>query len=326
MKRLAFLLALASAPALADTEFYLVDELASQSTHVPVRAQARELAAIYDDLARVAGVDATLVYSNDPDINAFATEAGGERLVVVQEGLLGHFQGDRDAVAAVLGHELAHHKENHLTEGRRKQEGIRLFGAILGAVVGAKVGDNHGALAGVASNVAVNAGAGLVVLKFGRNQELEADRLTVEWMMRAGYNPRGMLRLQDRLGALQGKRKLGMLSTHPGSAKRYKAAEKHIAKFAPDGELLARGVVPLVGEDALAAAGTQVADARRTLMDAELAAFADANAAAAGGASLAPAPREDAAAAGVHIGENVSIGSNVRIGGKPAATSATRDD
>lgn len=318
MKRCLLLLAFVAAPAFADTEFYLVDEVAEQSTHIPLRAQARELAAIYHDLARVASVDATLVYSNDPDINAFATDVDGEHLVIVQEGLLGHFGGDRDAVAAVLGHELAHHYADHLTEGRRKQEGIRIFGAILGAVVGAKVGDSSGDLAGVASNVAVNAGAGLLALKFSRNQELEADRLTIDWMIRAGYNPQGMLRLQDRLGALQGsKRKAGMLSTHPGSAKRYKAAQKEIAKLAAPADLLARDAAPLVNDEALAVAGTQVGDATRAALDAELAAFADAMS----GAALVPAPpapREDAEDSGVHIGENVSLGDNVHIGGKPA--------
>jgi hypothetical protein len=140
-------------------------------------------------------------------------------------------------------------------------------------------------------------------------------------MIRAGYNPQGMLRLQDRLGALQGgKRKAGMLSTHPGSAKRYKAAQKEIAKLAAPADLLARDATPLVNDEALAVAGTQVGDATRAALDAELAAFADAMS----GAALVPAPpappaaHDEAEAAGVHIGENVSIGDNVHIGGKPA--------
>ena len=311
MKRLALVVLLATAaPAFADTEFYLVEELAEASDHAPVRAQAHELAAIYGELARAAGVDAKLVYSTDPDINAFATEVEGEKLVVVNEGLLAQFEGDRDAVAAVLGHELAHHKQDHLTEGRRKQEGIRVFGAILGAVIGARVGDRSGDLTGVASNVAVNAGAGLIALKFSRNQELEADRLTVGWMIRAGYNPRGMLRLQERLGAFQqGKRKPGILSTHPASAKRYKAAEKEIARLGPEAELLAQAARPLVGEDALAQADSDLAAVQRARMDAELAAFADAL------AGNALAPRSESIRKGnVRIGGNVKIGDDVRVG------------
>ena len=300
MKRFALLLCLVPALACAGPEYYLVDTLATDWPQMPLRAQAHELARIYDDLARVAGVDAELVYSTDPDVNAFATVADGEKLVVVQEGLLGQFDGDRDAVAAVLGHELAHHKRDHLTQGRRKQEGVRLFGAILGAVIGARVGHNSGELAGVASNVAVNAGAGLLALKFSRNQELEADRLTVDWMIRAGYNPRGMLRLQDRLGALGGKR-AGMLSTHPASAKRYQAAQTEIARLAPPPALLERDTAALVSDEALAQA-TLASD--KAQLDAALGAFADAQA----GVALVPAPPAAPAASNVHIGDNVRIG------------------
>lgn len=315
MNRFALFLLLACAPALAQTQLHLVEDLAQESTHVPVRAQAHELQAIYDDMARAAGVDALLVYSTDPDINAFATQAeDGAKLVVVQEGLLGRFGGDRDAVAAVLGHELAHHKENHLVEGRRKQEGIRIFGAILGAVIGARVADRSSELAGMASDLAVNAGAGLLVLKFGRSQELEADRLTVRWMIDAGYNPRGMLRLQEGLGVVQeGKRRPAMLSTHPGSVKRYQAVQREIAKLAPPEELLEDPARPLVDDDALARATLA---AQRTQLDAGLAAFAEAQAidpsAAAG-----LAPRSVTSRKGnVDIGRNVSLGENVRIGGE----------
>jgi Zn-dependent protease with chaperone function len=258
-------LLLALAPlARADDEvsLYLMETLAAESDHAPVRAQAQELEAIYDDLVRVAGVDAQFVYSTDPDINAFATEVGEDKLVVVQAGLLAKFDGDRDAVAAVLGHELAHHKGDHIRAGRRKQEGVRVLGAILGAVVGAKVGRNSGELAGALSGAAVGVGANLLALKFNRNQELEADRLALQWMIQAGYNPQGMLRLQEQLGAMaEGKRRAAILSTHPTGKKRYQAAEKLIAKLAPPPELLARNVAPLVDDAALAEASAAIEQA-----------------------------------------------------------------
>jgi Zn-dependent protease with chaperone function len=257
------LLALAFAPpALAEPDLYLVESLATESDHAPMRAQARELEAIYQDLAREAGVEAQLVWSTDPDLNAFATEVGEEKIVVVQEGLLTKFASDRDAVAAVLGHELAHHKADHIRAGHRKQQGVRVLGAILGAVVGAKVGRNSGELAGAVAGTAVGVGATLLALKFNRNQEMQADRLAVEWMVRAGYNPEGMLRLQQQLGAMAGdKRRAAILSTHPNSAKRYKAAEKQIAQLAPAPELLSRQPQPLVDAETLASAEAAIAQA-----------------------------------------------------------------
>lgn len=270
-------------PARAEAELYLVEDLATASDHAPVRAQAQELEAIYTDLRRESGVDAQLIYSTDPDINAFATEVGDDKIVVVQEGLLSIMGGDRDAVAATLGHELAHHKADHIRAGRRKQEGVRVLGAILGAVVGAKVGRNSGQLAGVVSGAAVGVGANLLALKFNRNQELEADRLAVGWMIAAGYNPQGMLRLQQQLGAMSTKR-ASIVSTHPTSAKRYQAAEKLIAKLAPPAELLARPAAPLVTDQALAAAGAEIKGAE----EARIAAVLKPESAAPTAAALAP--------------------------------------
>jgi len=261
MKRLAVAPLLAGLLALsplarADVHYYLVDSIAAQSTNADLRAQAHELEAIYADMERVSGVDAKLVWSTNPDINAFATEVGSDKVVIVQEGLLESMDGDRDAVAAVLGHELGHHKADHIRAGKRKREGARVIGTILGAVVGAKIGHGSGAAAGA---ILGNAGGGLVALKFNRDQEMEADRLSVGWMIAAGYNPQGMLRLQHHLGELEGTHKsAAIFSTHPTSEKRYKAAEQQIAKLAPPPELLAHPVAPLVGAKARIAAQAEI--------------------------------------------------------------------
>ena len=321
MKRfvlLATILAFSSATsALAAAEMYLVEDLATAADHAPVRAQAQELEAIYEDLSRQSGVDAQLVYSTDPDINAFATEVGEDKIVVVQEGLLGIMGDDRDAVAAALGHELAHHKADHIRAGHRKQQGVRVLGVILGAVIGAKVGRNSGELAGAVAGTAVGVGANLLALKFSRNQELEADRLAVGWMIAAGYNPQGMLRLQQQLGAMSGtKRGTSILGTHPTSAKRYQAAEKLIEKLAPPADLLARPVAPLVDDRALAQATMSIDQAEHTRIATALAPTERETPSA---TTLAPSEAE---AAGVHIGENVKIGGNVHVGGKRVPTKA----
>jgi Zn-dependent protease with chaperone function len=236
----------------AEVHYYLVDSVAQQSTNADLRAEAHELETIYADMERVSGVDAKLVWSTNPDINAFATEIGSDKIVIVQEGLLETMHGDRDAVAAVLGHELGHHKADHIRAGKRKRETAHVLGTILGAVVGAKIGHGGGAAAGA---VLGNAGGGLVALKFNRDQEMEADKLSVGWMIAAGYNPQGMLRLQRQLGELEGKhRSAAIFSTHPNSEKRYKAAEQQIAKLAPPPELLAHAAEPLVSDKALIAA------------------------------------------------------------------------
>ena len=275
-------------PARAEVHFYLVDSIAEQATKPETRAQAHALEAIYADMEKQSGVEAKLVYSTDPDVNAFATEVGKdhEKVVVVQEGLLELMDNDRDAVAAVLGHELAHHKADHIRSGRKKQEGARVLGTLLGAVVGAKIGKGSGAIAGA---VVGNAGGGLVALKFNRDQEMEADRLSVGWMIAAGYNPDGMLRLQKRLGEMEGHSKAAIFSTHPTSAKRYQAAQQQIAKAGAAPDLLQRPAAPLVGADALAQAKSEV----QAIEDKRLAAVLKPDDGAVDAAALAPVGKVD---------------------------------
>ncbi len=239
----------------ADVHYYLVDSVATKSTDADLRAEAHELEKIYADMERQSGVDAKLVWSTNPDVNAFATEVGGEKIVVVQEGLLSMMNGDRDAVAAVLGHELGHHKADHIRAGRKKEEGARALGTILGAVVGAKLGKGSGAVAGAAVG---GVGGNLVALKFNRDQEMEADRLSIGWMIAAGYNPQGMLRLQQRLGELDTHSHAAILSTHPTSEKRFKAAQQLIVKLSPSQDILSLPVQPLVGDGARASATAEI--------------------------------------------------------------------
>ena len=247
---------LATSPAYAEVHYYFVDSIAAQSTNADLRAEAHELEKIYTDMERVSGVEAKLVWSTNPDINAFATEVGADKVVIVQEGLLEAMHGDRDAVAAVLGHELGHHKADHIRAGKRKKETAHVLGTILGAVVGAKIGHGGGAAAGA---ILGNAGGGLVALKFNRDQEMEADRLSVGWMIAAGYNPGGMLRLQRQLDELEGKHKsAAIFSTHPTSEKRFKAAEQQIAKLQPPADLLNHPVSPLVDDKARVAATAEI--------------------------------------------------------------------
>ncbi|HET8898741.1 MAG TPA: M48 family metalloprotease, partial [Rhodanobacteraceae bacterium] len=191
--------------AYADTQYYLVDSIATQASDADVRAEAAGLEKIYADLERASGVQAHLLFSTDPAINALSFELHGEKYVIVQAGVLALLENDRDAVAAVLGHELGHHKAGHLRAGQRKKKAARVVGTILGAIIGAKLGgDDHGAAGAILGAGAGNVGGNLVALKFNRNQEMEADRLAVGWMIAAGYNPEGMVRVQQDLARLEG--------------------------------------------------------------------------------------------------------------------------
>jgi predicted Zn-dependent protease len=122
------------------------------------------------------------------EINAFALPGGP---IWVHRGLM-HAASNESQVAGVLAHEIAHVAERHsatqLTKATMASWGLGLLGAVLGSSVGAG---------------AAQTAAGLltdgVFLKFSRDDEREADRVGLEIMRRAGWNPRGMVELVEVL-------------------------------------------------------------------------------------------------------------------------------
>jgi len=139
-------------------------------------------------------------------INAFAIPGGS---VFISRGLLEAFENEAQ-LAGVLGHEIGHVTARHIDERITKAQGLTIGGALLGTMVGAST--NWGALAGVIVGVS---GQGYL-LKFGRDQESEADALGVRYMVAAGYDPIGMIQVLEVLkAASEGPRPIEMLSTHP---------------------------------------------------------------------------------------------------------------
>jgi len=136
-------------------------------------------------------------------VNAFALPGG---YVVVFTGLLKKAESPEE-VAGVLGHEL-----NHVLLRHGLERTVKTLG--LGAVVSILVGDQSG-LIGLAKQL----GLELVTLKFGREQETEADLSGLRLLHRAKISPAGMIRFFERLSESD-KLQVEMLSTHPMSAAR----------------------------------------------------------------------------------------------------------
>jgi predicted Zn-dependent protease len=78
-------------------------------------------------------------------------------------------------------------------------------------------------------------GGSLYLLKFGRDQESEADRLGIRYMADNGWNPVGMMEVMQILKeASGGGAGWEILSTHPNPEARYNDAEKLIKEQYPD--------------------------------------------------------------------------------------------
>lgn len=157
---------------------------------------------------------------NDKAVNAWCMPGGK---VVVYTGLLPYTQNEA-GLAIVLGHEIthavAHHGNERMSQGAIAQ-GLEIVGNI--ATSGNSKYNN------LFNNIFAPAAQVGVLLPNGRNQELEADRLGLNFAAMAGYNPREAIPFWQRMAAVGGNAKPPeFLSTHPADDRRIANLEKNM--------------------------------------------------------------------------------------------------
>lgn len=154
-------------------------------------------------------------------VNAFALPGGQ---IFLTDGLLKLLRTD-DEIAGVLGHEAGHVVGRHSNEQMAK---ARLSQGLVGAVVVAG-GDEYGMAAGQVAQFVSQ----LKNTAYGRDHEIESDRLGVRFLNRAGYDPRAMIRVMEVLQeAAGGRAPPEFLSTHPDPGHRIERIEAEINKSA----------------------------------------------------------------------------------------------
>ena len=171
-----------------------------------IDAKGKQMTAVSD---RPGDYGFTVVDS--PVINAFATPDGH---VYFTRGIMAYFN-DEAQFAGVLGHELGHITAQH---GKKQQtrSTIAGIGMLLGSIVAPRLMQSVG---GVAQQV-----VGLGMLKYGRDDENEADGLGVKYSTKIGYDASHMadfFQTLERTEAQSGSSIPTFLSTHPNSADRY---------------------------------------------------------------------------------------------------------
>lgn len=187
------------------------------------------------------GLPWTFRVLDDPTVNAFALPGG---FVYVTRGLLVHLRSD-DELAAVLGHEIGHVTARHGVVQLRK---TRVAAASVG--VFRIVDPNLRHVGGIAAGT-----AGLVLLKHGREDELEADDLGLRYTGLAGYAPAAAVAVFDVLAGVgraePGGRVPSWLSTHPEPEERRRRVQSMVPGQAPapEPEFLATLDGVVYGED-----------------------------------------------------------------------------
>jgi predicted Zn-dependent protease len=124
-----------------------------------------------------------------------------------------------------MGHEVAHATLRHSAE-RMSQQLVMQMGLTVASITfsDSKNRDMIAGLLGIGTQFGV-------VLPFSRYHESEADRVGLEYMAKAGYDPREAVGLWERMGAMGGgSRPPEILSTHPDPARRAKELSKHMPK------------------------------------------------------------------------------------------------
>jgi len=249
MKRLQALLAVAGAfaglggcatnPVTGQQDFVLMSETQELGLGSESHAEVLKEYGEYDDPAlqryvqqtgeRLAATShrADLVYRftvlDSQEVNAFALPGG---YIYITRGLLAHLNSEAE-LAAVLGHEIGHVTARH---------SVRQYTATQAAGIGATIGAIFlPELRTAAGNQLVNVFGTALLRGYGREHELEADRLGAQYIARQGYQPLAMI---DVLRTLKGheQREIelarregreprayhGIFSTHPDSDTRLK--------------------------------------------------------------------------------------------------------
>lgn len=155
---------------------------------------------------------------DDAAVNAFAYPGG---FIFVTRGLMTHLNSEAE-LAEVIGHEIGHvtakHSVAQISQSQLAQLG--LVGASVFSPTIAKYGDLLGT------------GASLLFLKFGRDDELQADALGFQYSLAQGYDVREAPKVFQTLGRLSGGggRVPEWQSTHPDPGNRIQRAEQRLAQ------------------------------------------------------------------------------------------------
>jgi predicted Zn-dependent protease len=162
----------------------------------------------------------TFTIVDSPAINAFALPGG---YIYLTRGLLAYLD-DESELAGVIGHEIGHVTARHAAQAYTRQAQANLGLTILSIFV-----PSTRPFADLGAT-----GLGVLFLRNGREAELEADRLGVEYGSSAGYDPSGVPRFLStlaRVNALSDRGVPNWLSTHPDPGSRATKAEPVAGKF-----------------------------------------------------------------------------------------------
>ncbi len=167
--------------------------------------------------------EVNLIGSNQ--INAYCMPGGK---IVFYTGIIKTLNLSDDEIAVVMGHEMAHALREHARERMGKSTATQGLARLGGVLASSWLGiDPHWA------DAVAQGGANLLTLKFGREDESEADLIGMELAARAGFDPRAGVTLWQKMAAANKGAPPQWLSTHPSRSSRISDMEASLPQVMP---------------------------------------------------------------------------------------------
>lgn len=155
-------------------------------------------------------------------VNAFAIPGG---YLYFYTGIL-EMMDNEAQLAAVMAHEVSHVVARH---------SVKTLQAAYGGIVLIQIalGERSQELIGQVAQTVL----GLALTGYGRNNELEADKFGVYYMVQAGYNPEGAVEMFTKLSELSGEGDRGffenLTASHPETQERISKIREQINQMSP---------------------------------------------------------------------------------------------
>ncbi len=173
--------------------------------------------------------DFTFFVVRNPEINAFALPGG---YIGINSGLITAANNEAE-LASVIAHETAHVTQRHIARLYASQgnTGYKTAAAIIAAILLSQ----QSAQAGQAALLTGLAASRQSAINFTRIHEYEADRIGIQLLSEAGYNPRSMVDFFEvlrRRVALNTTEQMEFLRTHPLTNNRISEARNNSSRLA----------------------------------------------------------------------------------------------
>jgi predicted Zn-dependent protease len=191
----------------------------SANTDPSASSSEKNLATVRQQMMKSVPFPFVVGLSDTTEINAYAQLQNNQRYIILTNGFIAQFGNDPDVMAAVLGHELAHHQLGHTQPdyAKNRDAAIDVTSQALGMIASYFI---------PFSGLVVGNAAKGMGLTWSRNDERSADEMGMQWAMQAGYSPCGSYRFAAQMNALGEGAAITFLSTHPGNNERMANADR----------------------------------------------------------------------------------------------------